>query len=70
MPIYEYKCSSCGHRFDVLQRIGADGSDLTCPTCGARKPEKMLSACATSGGSSGSSCGSSYSGGGCSSGFG
>ncbi len=69
MPIYEYKCSSCGHRFDVLQRIGADGSDLTCPTCGAAQPEKMLSACASSGGSSGGSY-SAPGGGGCSSGFG
>ena len=68
MPIYEYKCASCGHRFDVLQRIGADGSDLTCPNCNTPKPEKMLSACANHGGG-----GASYaapSGGGCSSGFG
>jgi putative FmdB family regulatory protein len=68
MPIYEYKCASCGHRFDVLQRIGADGSDLNCPNCGAQKPEKMLSACATSG--SGSESYSAPAGRGCSSGFG
>jgi len=68
MPIYEYKCSSCGHRFDVLQRIGADGSDLTCPSCGAAKPDKMLSACATTGGGQNSYAPST--GGGCSSGFG
>lgn len=70
MPIYEYKCSSCGHRFDVLQRIGADGSDLNCPTCGTAKPEKMLSACATSGSSGTGSYAPSSGGGGCSSGFG
>jgi len=64
MPIYEYKCDSCGHRFDVLQRIGADGSELSCPICGAKKPEKMLSACATSGGGETSYASS---GGGCSS---
>ena len=52
MPIYEYKCSQCGHQFDVLQRIGADGSDLTCPGCGTAKPEKMVSAFASSGGGS------------------
>ena len=69
MPIYEYKCSSCGHRFDVLQRIGADGSDLKCPTCGTAKPEKMLSAFASSGATSGGSY-SAPSGGSCSSGFG
>ena len=68
MPIYEYKCASCGHRFDVLQRIGADGSDLSCPNCGAQKPEKMLSAFASSGG--GSEGYSAPAGGSCSSGFG
>ncbi|MBN1482084.1 zinc ribbon domain-containing protein [candidate division KSB1 bacterium] len=62
MPIYEYKCTQCGHRFDKLQRMGADGSDLTCPNCGAPRPEKMLSAFSSSGGgldsyaSSGRSC--------------
>jgi len=70
MPIYEYKCSSCGHRFDVLQRIGADGSDLNCPSCGTPKPEKMLSACATSGTGGTGYNSSAGSGGGCSSGFG
>jgi putative FmdB family regulatory protein len=66
MPIYEYKCTACGHRFDVLQRLGADGSDLICPACGAVKPQKMLSAFASSGGghesyaSSAKSCSSSF----------
>ncbi|MBN1464215.1 zinc ribbon domain-containing protein [candidate division KSB1 bacterium] len=55
MPIYEYKCTACGHRFDVLQRMGEDGADLSCPLCGAPAPEKMLSTCATSGHDSGAS---------------
>lgn len=33
MPIYAYKCSSCGHADDVLQKISAE--PLTdCPACG------------------------------------
>ena len=24
MPIYEYKCRGCDHKFSVLQRMGAD----------------------------------------------
>ena len=48
MPIYEYKCSSCGHRFEAFQRMGADGSDLQCPLCAAPKPEKLFSAIAAS----------------------
>ena len=25
MPLYEYRCASCDHRFEVLQRLGDDG---------------------------------------------
>jgi putative FmdB family regulatory protein len=64
MPIYEYKCKECGHVFEAFQRIGADGSNLTCPVCNSKKPEKIFSAFASSGGDftsgsfGGSSCGS------------
>jgi len=33
MPIYEYECTSCGHRFEVKQRF-SDEPVATCPTCG------------------------------------
>lgn len=34
MPFYEYKCDSCGHQFEVMQRINDD--PLTeCEACGA-----------------------------------
>lgn len=69
MPIYEYKCQKCGHRFEVLQRIGGDGSTLKCPSCDAPKPEKMISAFASNAaGSLGAPVSSGR--GGCSSGFG
>ncbi|PUE33891.1 FmdB family zinc ribbon protein [Limnohabitans sp. Jir72] len=43
MPIYAYKCESCGHAKDVLQKISDD--PLTdCPACGAPKFSKQLSA--------------------------
>ena len=32
MPIYEYCCGSCGHRFEVKRRYG-DTSPDTCPQC-------------------------------------
>lgn len=47
MPIYEYRCERCGHRFDALQRVGDDGSSLHCPECGHQKVEKQFSAFAT-----------------------
>ena len=33
MPTYEYVCQSCGHRFDVWQKI-SDEPIQTCPVCG------------------------------------
>jgi len=32
MPIYEYKCPSCGHLFEVLRKI-SDSPDGKCPRC-------------------------------------
>ena len=33
MPIYEYACGSCGHRFETKQRF-TDDPITTCPQCG------------------------------------
>ena len=43
MPIYEYKCKACEHKFDKLQKISDD--PLTdCPECGASELVKLVSA--------------------------
>jgi putative FmdB family regulatory protein len=43
MPIYAYKCGSCGHAKDVLQKISDD--PLTdCPACGKPSFSKQLTA--------------------------
>jgi len=43
MPIYAYKCDSCGHAKDVLQKMSDD--PLTqCPSCGAPTFSKQLTA--------------------------
>lgn len=34
MPMYDYKCESCGARFEAWQKI-TDEPIATCPTCGA-----------------------------------
>src|SRR3954451_20086358 len=34
MPIYEYVCSACGHRADILHGINESGPNF-CPSCGA-----------------------------------
>ena len=33
MPIYEYQCKKCGHRFEKMQRI-SDAPVRKCPECG------------------------------------
>ncbi len=48
MPLYEYTCRSCGARFEVLQRIGANGEGLTCPKCGSVEVAKQFSTFASS----------------------
>lgn len=55
MPIYEYKCEKCGHRFDHLARTLSDVAK-TCEKCGARNPVKQLSTFSTSESTHGESC--------------
>ena len=43
MPIYEYKCQSCGHYFEVLQRISEEPLS-TCPECKKNTLKKLVSA--------------------------
>ena len=43
MPIYEYRCSSCGHELDALQKF-SDAPLVTCPSCQAAALVKQLSA--------------------------
>ena len=43
MPIYAYKCGSCGHAKDVLQKI-SDAPLTVCPACGAEAFSKQLTA--------------------------
>ena len=43
MPIYEYKCSDCGHLMDALQ--GVNDSPLTdCPACSGTNLKRLISA--------------------------
>lgn len=43
MPIYAYRCSSCGHAQDLLQKI-SDPVLTTCPACGAEAFTKQVTA--------------------------
>jgi putative FmdB family regulatory protein len=43
MPIYEYRCSSCGHQQEFLQKVG-DTPLTVCTQCGKETFSKMLTA--------------------------
>ena len=34
MPLYEYECEACGHRFEVIQKF-SDAPIKKCPKCGS-----------------------------------
>lgn len=43
MPIYEYRCSNCGHEKEVLQKM-SDAPLTECPACGKSSFRKLISA--------------------------
>jgi len=43
MPIYEYKCKSCGEKFEMFRSIAASDSEIKCPRCGAQSPQRVFS---------------------------
>ena len=43
MPLYEYECAVCGHRFELIQRF-SDPPLEACVACGKGPVHKLLSA--------------------------
>jgi putative FmdB family regulatory protein len=43
MPIYEYRCGSCSHELDALQKVN-DSSLRKCPNCGKLTLRRQMSA--------------------------
>jgi len=43
MPIYEYRCKSCGHAFETIQKV-SEPPLQDCPACGAPELSKLVSA--------------------------
>jgi putative FmdB family regulatory protein len=42
MPLYEYECGACGHRFELIQKF-SDGPPDACPKCGKGPLQRMQS---------------------------
>jgi putative FmdB family regulatory protein len=43
MPIYEYRCSACGHHLEALQKM-AEAPLRKCPECGKSQLKRLVSA--------------------------
>lgn len=52
MPIFEVKCSECGHIGEVLV-VSSDGA-IVCPACGSQNTVKLMSATSSMTGQAGS----------------
>ena len=46
MPIYEYECSGCGHRFEYL--VLPSSPTPECPSCQQKDLKRLISLCAVS----------------------
>ena len=46
MPLFEFICSDCSHKFETLI-LDTAKSQNTCPKCGSHKTEKQLSTFST-----------------------
>lgn len=45
MPLYDYDCSACGRRFEVVHGVHVEGPTV-CPICGKGPIRKAISAAA------------------------
>jgi len=52
MPVFEYKCSGCGNKFDVYHKSSGNMEEVVCPKCNSKESKKLFSTFAASVGSS------------------
>jgi len=43
MPIFEYKCTDCDTKFEVLHKSSVNQSEVSCPKCNSTKNKKLFS---------------------------
>lgn len=43
MPIYEYRCKNCQHKFEKLVRMSTPDEEIECPACHTHQVEKVPS---------------------------
>jgi len=42
LPLYEYRCKSCKHQFEKIQKF-SDEPIRVCPSCGKEQVEQLIS---------------------------
>lgn len=47
MPVYEYQCNTCDHKFELLQSVNARPEETSCPRCNAVNAQRLMSAFAS-----------------------
>jgi putative FmdB family regulatory protein len=55
MPIYEFRCSACGHIQEMIVTGSSDSVEMKCKECDGEEMERVLSRVSYSMGSSGAS---------------
>lgn len=43
MPIFEYRCSKCNEKFELLIGVGKENDESKCPNCGSKDLLKLFS---------------------------
>jgi len=43
MPLYEYQCDACGHRFELIHQKFSDPPASECPKCGGAVQKQVSS---------------------------
>lgn len=52
MPIYDYKCNKCGHRFSQMNSI-KDRNNASCPKCKSKEVKLVIAGCSVNTGGCG-----------------
>ncbi|MBL7127257.1 MAG: zinc ribbon domain-containing protein [Dehalococcoidales bacterium] len=43
MPVYEYKCKSCGEQFEIRRSLQEQEKEPECPSCWTRNTQRVFS---------------------------
>ena len=47
MPLYEYNCTACDNRYEMMQPISAKPEETVCPRCNKQESRRLMSAFAS-----------------------